>query len=302
MTRTFAAADIGSNTAHLLVAATDGELVMRIDNFNEWIPLGEVVALQRKIPKDIVVQLVDAVREFKRIAGSRQAEGLYIFATEGMRAAENHAAILKKIKTETSIDVEIITPKREAELSLRGMLLDTRHFGVDMMFEVGGGSAQVGHVVKNQLMETESLPIGTGRLIAQSGMRNPCPDYALVAAKNYIETMLDRLSIESSAKMAVASGGVARGLWRALHPDSDKVLTMEEIEYVIWSTSRLPVDRIVARFGVKQKRAGTLLPGALIYRALMRRFGVREMVVSEFGIREGAILEMASGGKRGTRV
>jgi len=301
MTRTFAAADIGSNTAHLLVAATDGELVMRIDNFNEWIPLGEVVTRQRKIPKDIVGQLVDAVREFKRISAGRQAESLYIFATEGMRVAENHEAVLKRIRDETSIEVEIISPKREAELSLRGMLLDTRHYGVDMMFEVGGGSVQIGRVARNKLVHTESLPIGTGRLIAQSGMRNPCPDYAFLAAENYIDSILEGACTEGPSKLAVASGGVARGLWRALHPDSDKVLTMEEIEYIIWSTSRLPVDRIVARFGVKQKRAGTLLPGALIYRALMREFGIQEIVISEFGIREGAILEMAGGQIRGVK-
>jgi len=58
--RVFAAADIGSNTAHLLVAATDGSLVMRIDNYNEWIPLGEVVTRVGSIPKEVTQDLVDS--------------------------------------------------------------------------------------------------------------------------------------------------------------------------------------------------------------------------------------------------
>ncbi len=95
MTRILAAADIGSNTAHLLVAATDGNLVMRIDNFNEWIPLGEVVALTREVPKEIIQQLVLAVKEIRRIATSKQAESLYVFATEGVRAAGNRTSVLK---------------------------------------------------------------------------------------------------------------------------------------------------------------------------------------------------------------
>lgn len=268
---------------------------MRIDNFNEWIPLGEVVTLRRKIPKEIVSQLVDVVKEFKRIASGRQAESLYVFATEAMRVAENHEAVLKKIKSETGVEVEIITPRREAELSLRGMSLDTRHFGVDLMFEVGGGSAQIGRIERNTLIEAESLPLGTGRIIAACGLRNPCPDYALAAAENYIASTMERATVTGTFRRAVASGGVARGIWRALHPDSEKVLGMEEIEYVIWAASRLPVDRIVARFGVKSKRAGSLLPGALVYRALMNHYGLREIVVSEFGIREGAVLEMAAG-------
>lgn len=295
MTRILAAADIGSNTAHLLVAATDGQLVMRIDNFNEWIPLGEVVARTGQIPKEIVTQLVLAVKEFKRISTSKQAESLYVFATEGMRSALNHRAVLKKILDETGVKVDVISPHREAVLSLAGVLLDTRNYGAEMMFEVGGGSAQIGIVAKNKLVQEESLPLGTGRVIAESGLRNPCPDYALAAAVNYIDSVLAGASISKTASIGVASGGVGRGLWRALHPDSEKVIALEELDYIVWSCSRLPTDRIVARFGVKQKRAGTLLPGGLVYRALMRKYGLKDLAVSEFGIREGAVLEMSTG-------
>ncbi len=295
MTRIFAAADIGSNTAHLLVAATDGELVMRIDNFNEWIPLGETVARVREIPKEQIQQLTTAVKEFKRVAGEKKAESLYIFATEAMRAAKNHDAVLKRIMAETGVKVDIIPPKREAELSLRGVMLDTRNYQCDLLIEVGGGSAQIGGIQRSKLVDEESLPLGTGRVIAESDLRSPCPEYAMTAAEGYIEHTLDRGRIEFKAKRAVASGGVARGLWRALHPDSEKVLSIEELDYIVWSASRLPPDRIVARFGVKPKRAMTLLPGALVYRAVMRKFGIREIVVSEFGIREGAVLEMAAG-------
>jgi len=196
---------------------------------------------------------------------------------------------------ETGVKVDVITPRREAELSLSGMLLDTRNYGAEMMFEVGGGSAQIGRVSKNKMVEEESLPLGTGRIIAESGLRNPCPDYALSAAINYIDSVLSGSRIEGAASIGVASGGVGRGLWRALHPDSEKVIALEELDYIVWSCTRLPTDRIVARFGVKQKRAGTLLPGALVYRALMRRYGLRDLAVSEFGIREGAVLEMSAG-------
>lgn len=295
MNRILAAADIGSNTAHLLVAATDGSLVMRIDNFNEWIPLGEVVARTREIPKEISQQLVLAVAEFRRIASAKQAESLYVFATEGMRSALNHATVLKKILSETGVRVDVISPRREAELSLSGVLLDTRNYGAEMMFEVGGGSAQIGRIHQNKMVDQESLPLGTGRIIAESGLRNPCPDYALNAANNYIDSILSGSKMNGYASIAVASGGVGRGLWRALHPDSEKIIALEELDYLVWSCSRLPADRIVARFGVKQKRAGTLLPGALVYRALMRKFGLRDLAVSEFGIREGAVLEMSAG-------
>lgn len=301
MTRTFAAADIGSNTAHLLVAASDGELVMRIDNYSEWVPLGEVVARTKAIPKDTTDQLVLAIKEFRRMAQAKRAESLYVFATEAVRAANNHQQALKRIREETGVAVDVITPAREAELSLRGATLDCRHLGADLMLEVGGGSAQIAVLEKNSLVEEESLRLGTGRVIAEANLANPCPDYAMNAALNYLESTLDKGTIRHRSKMTVACGGVVRGLWRALHPDGEKVLAREEIEYIIWATSRLTTDRIISRFGVKPKRAGTLLPGALIYRALMQRFGASQIAVSEFGVREGAVLEMADGKVEGSK-
>ena len=293
MARIFAAADIGSNTAHLLVAASDGDLVTRIDKFNEWIPIGEAVARQGEIPKEFANQLCAAVKEIKRVATDRRAEILYVFATEAMRSAKNCDAVIKRIHKETGVEVQVITPRREAELSVRGMTLDTRNLGVDMMFEVGGGSAQIAKIDGNQLVQTESLPLGTGRIIAESGIANPSPSYAVKAAQNYIRATLRESNLEQEGNHAVASGGVARGLWRAVHPDGEKTVSIEELEYVIWSTQRLSSQRIVERFNVKPKRAETLLPGALVYRSLMQHFGITEMMITEFGIREGAVLEMA---------
>lgn len=302
MTRVFAAADIGSNTAHLLVAATDGDLVMRIDNYNEWIGLGELVARRGEIPKDNVEQLAQTLAEFRRMAKARGASGLYVFATEAVRKARNADAALKKVQTESGVRVEVIPPRREAELSLRGIGLDTRNLGADLLIEVGGGSVQIGRIGKIGFDQEESLPLGTGRVIAESGLVFPTPGIARRAAETYIARTLERGTIEGKAGLAVACGGVARGLWRALHPDGEKAITREEIDYLVWATGRLPVDRIVSRFGVKAKRGSTLLPGAMVYRALMERFGLEQIVVSEFGIREGAILEMAEGKVAGVPV
>lgn len=296
MARIFAAADIGSNTVHLLVGATDGELVTRIDNLSEWVGLGEVVARAGHISPERTEHLLQALKECRRVATSRKAEAVYVFATEAMRSASNHEEVLEKIRKGTGIKVEIISPQREVELSIQGAKLDCDDDRPEMFFEVGGGSAQVALLKRGKAVEHLSLPLGTGRVIAASGLENPCPLQALNKAERYISGVLDPVTFGRPKKMiAVASGGVARGLWRAVHPDGEKTIFARELEYLQWSAARLSVDRIGSRFGVKQRRAQTLLPGSMVYRALMEKFGVTEITVSEFGVREGAILEMARG-------
>ncbi|OWU65352.1 MAG: hypothetical protein CBB60_005145 [Armatimonadetes bacterium Cent15-Ar3] len=293
MTRLFAAADIGSNTAHLLVAASDGEIVMRVDNVNEWIGLGEVVARKGEIPKDVADQLVLAMREFQRVAEAKKVKRLYVFATEAMRVAKNHPDIIKRIQKETGVRVEIISPEREAELSYLGVQLDTRHYGAEVLFEVGGGSAQIAEVNDGAMEGKCSLKIGTGKVLAESNLTNPGTDVALRVARQYIRAELAKCTVDRKATTAIVSGGVGRGLWRALHPDGEKVIELFELEYLFNSVKKLPTDRVSSRFSVKQKRAGTLLVGSLIYLELMRHFNVEHLVISEFGVREGAVLEMA---------
>jgi exopolyphosphatase/guanosine-5'-triphosphate,3'-diphosphate pyrophosphatase len=77
-----------------------------------------------------------------------------------------------------------------------------------------------------------------------------------------------------------------------LHPDGERTVHQEELEYAIWVASKHPVETLMARFGVKYKRAATLLPGAAVYLATLKVFRHVSMKVSDYGVREGAILEL----------
>ncbi len=294
MGRILAAADIGSNTAHLLVGETDGRNIRRIRNESEWLSLGEVVSRQGEIPPPLVDRLILELSAFRQMAQSAQAEGIYIFATEAMRSATNHEEVLRRIDKQAKVRTELITPRREAELCLRGCRIDTPDAWPALMVELGGGSAQVAICADGVVVEDTSLPVGTGRLIAETQLSYPCSRTQLEALNAVIDRHLDRISPVSVVRL-IASGGVARGLLRVLHPDGDPVLAIQELEYIEWAARRLSLSQIVKRFGVKVKRASTLVPGGLFYRKLMQRFGTDFLTVSEFGVREGALLEAFEG-------
>ena len=150
-----------------------------------------------------VEDLVAAMREFRRVAAGRGAQGLYVFATEAMRSAGNHKAVLKRIKSETGVVVDLISPQREAELSLSGVLLDTREAHPNLLFEVGGGSAQIARIANGEMMDEESLPLGTGRILAETGLKNPCPPDAFGVATRLIQERLDACTSKGSEHIAV---------------------------------------------------------------------------------------------------
>ncbi len=296
MPRILAAADIGSNTAHLLIASVERGVVTRISDTNEWLALGEKVSRVGFIPDEDAILLRKTVKAFHRLAHIHNAEGLYIFATEAIRKASNGLDVLGVLERE-GMPVEVIDGKREAEFGLLGAWADCAQPGEGhVMVEVGGGSAQVARInggEQPEIAEEHSLPLGTGTLIAKLGLTQPSSEAETLALRKVVEDVIAPLVKPASSVFAV--GGVARGLWRSLHPDGNQVLCREELEYLIWATARLTDNEIAARFNIKLRRAVTLLPGAVVCATLLGCAEQRQMKVSRFGVREGAVLEMARG-------
>lgn len=288
-----ATADIGSNTVHLLVAEVTGRKLRRIINESEWLSLGERVSLDGLFNPKLVDALVLTLRKYKKTAQAAMAVDLAVFATEAMRQATNHDEVLATIRQELGIHVSVISGPREAELSFRGVQLDVARDTPYLLVEVGGGSAQFAQVDNSAISHSLSLPIGTGRLIAMFGVTPQCEKENIVAARQYLRQQLRLSPSEFLGPELIASGGVARGIIRALHRDGNPNISTYEIEYLIETSSRLSSAELTKRFMVKRKRAESLLAGSLVYQAILERFGSDQMVVSEYGVREGAILELA---------
>ncbi|MBV6458293.1 MAG: Exopolyphosphatase 1 [Fimbriimonadaceae bacterium] len=290
-----AAADIGSNSVHLLVAESTGTGLRRLCNESEWLQLGEVVSREGHIPEASLRDLLRILKEFKLEAERCRSGCLYVFATEAVRVAANRDEALARIAKEAGIQVDVISGQREAEFSLRGSMLDTRARSPVLLVEVGGGSAQVASCWGSQIDAEQSLPLGSGKLLVASGLRYPAADGDLKRLEDTIDHHLQDLADFGEPHSVVGSGGVARGLIRALHRDGERTLQLEEIEYLCWAASRLSIDLVMARFNVKPNRAKTLVPGAMVFAKILRKFNQREMTVSEYGVREGAILEILDG-------
>jgi exopolyphosphatase / guanosine-5'-triphosphate,3'-diphosphate pyrophosphatase len=264
----------------------------RLVNQSEWLSLGEVVSREGVIPPAKVKELMETMGRFRALLDEYKVEASSFFATEAMRKAANHDEILEMIKSQIGIEMNVISPLREAELSYRSSQMDCVGEEPMLMVEAGGGSVQIAYCVDGKIERLTSLPIGSGTLKARSLMEQPPLEYSLNKAVEIIEFECDVLSDYPSVKRIVACGGVARGLWRAMHPDGAKSLHVTELDFLAWDCSRLDTEVIVDRYDVKINRARTLLAGSLVLRHVMGLFGISEAQVSQYGVREGAILEL----------
>ncbi|MEO7453947.1 MAG: hypothetical protein ABIV13_04205 [Fimbriimonadales bacterium] len=291
----YAAADIGSNTVHLLVAQTDGRGVVRLDNQSFWLGLGEEVATTGEISKEKQRELTAALESFKKISASRKTQAMYVFGTEAVRRAGNHKEVLTSIRQKTGIEVDVISSNREAELAVKGAMLDSFGEMPTAFFDIGGGSAQIARIEASGITRLHSLALGTGTVSVNLELGDPVSPAGYERLQRALNEQLEPLQDLQPVQRLVGGGGVARGILRSLHPDKDRLIERYEIDYLEKTARKFGSPKLSKRLRVSGARAKTLFPGVSVIRKLMDVLDCGHIVISEFGIREGAVLELAEG-------
>ena len=143
-TRRYAALDLGTNNCRLLVAEPAGRYFRVVDAFSRNVRLGEGVEGTGRLSDKAMDRAIDALRICAgKIRRSRPA-GLRVIGTEACRRARNGGEFRRRVRRETGLPLEIVTPEQEARLAIAGCapLLDpsAEHL---MVFDIGGGSTEL---------------------------------------------------------------------------------------------------------------------------------------------------------------
>ena len=140
-----AAIDIGTNSAHLVIAEADHQGHIKVlDTHREVLKLGACIEKDtRNLSQDGIDKTVGALHRMKEIAENYKPVFRAV-CTHAIRNARNFELVLETIQTQTQIHVEPIDGIEESRLAALGMqfglhLKDTRFLGVD----IGGGSTEL---------------------------------------------------------------------------------------------------------------------------------------------------------------
>ena len=142
--RRYAALDLGTNNCRLLVAEPNGGHFNVLDAFSRNVRLGEGVEKTGALAPAAMDRTIEALRicaaKIRRHGPVRSR----IIATEACRRAANGKAFLRRVRRETGLEMEMITPEQEARLALAGCapLLDPEAEHL-MVFDIGGGSTEL---------------------------------------------------------------------------------------------------------------------------------------------------------------
>ena len=300
-----AAVDMGSNSFHLLVvdAHPDGSFDVLLRE-KDVLRLGEVVTRTGGIPDADEERVVATMRRFAGMASSIDATATVACATSAMREADNSAAVVDRIRDETGIDVEVISGRREAELIFSAVRasLDLEP-GPAVCFDLGGGSLEVTVGDNAGLHWSASVHLGVARLATQFVTQDPPSADELRAVDARVREVLDPLAEEIAGlapRKLVGTSGTFLDLARMAHahrtggaPSSvnQLVVARSDLEAVHERVVTAPASIRTKIPGLDARRADQIPVGSRVLLTILDRFGFDELVVGEWALREGIVLD-----------
>src|SRR6266498_3640326 len=158
--------DVGSNTVHLLVVdAHRGAHPWPAYSEKATPRLAEKIGSDGRLSKAGADALVEAVAKARDAAASYQTEDLLAFATSAVRDATNSTAVLRRVRDETGVDLQVLSGEAEAIMTF---LAVRRWFGWSagrlLVLDIGGGSLEMAAGIDEEPGTALSLPLGAGRL------------------------------------------------------------------------------------------------------------------------------------------
>ncbi|MFE2432116.1 Ppx/GppA family phosphatase [Streptomyces sp. NPDC059373] len=295
--------DVGSNTVHLLVMdAHPGARPLPAYSHKAELRLAELLDEDGAIREDGVELLVATVAEALEVAEDKGVEDVLPFATSAVREAANGEQVLARVAAETGVALTVLSGEEEARLTF---LAARRWFGWSagrlLLLDIGGGSLEVGFGMDEDPDAALSLPLGAGRLTSGWLPGDPPAPEDVRSLRKHVRAEIGRTVAEFSRlgrpdhivgtsktfKQLARIAGAARsgdGLY------VQRTLTRRSLEEWVPRLAMMTEAERIALPGVSEGRARQLLAGALVADAAMDLFGVPELEICPWALREGVIL------------
>jgi exopolyphosphatase / guanosine-5'-triphosphate,3'-diphosphate pyrophosphatase len=294
--------DVGSNTVHFLVVdAHQGGRPLPVFSHKAELQLGNSLE-DGKLSRSTGLRLRAFVSEALQIAEDKGVEELLAFATSAVRDASNGDAVLASVRSATGVDIAVLPGPEEARLTF---LAVRRWFGWSsgkvLMLDIGGGSLEIAVGIDEVPDVTISLPLGAGRLTRDWLIGDPPSADETRQLRRHVRAEIARRAGEVTrlgpADRAVATSKSFRQLARiaGAAPSGEgsyvrRVVSHADIAEQAKRLAAMSVSERADLPGVSRTRAPQLAAAALVADAAMDLFGLNELEICPWALREGVIL------------
>ena len=299
--------DIGTLTCRLLVAEMNlPNSFKEIDADRRILRLGEGVDQHKRLSTEAMNRVVETLKEWKERTAKYDLDALGIVATSAVRESENRQEFLTRVKQDTGWDIEILTGEEEARRTLLGLQFGLPTTITDFLgLDIGGGSTECILNRNGYSPLVASLDLGVVRLLERVFHHDPPTPQDLQNAKACIDDQLVKVvqvfgampniplvgtagTVTTLAAMAQCLKQYDRTRVHNYELTLSSVKSLEKDLLLKTGSERLEMP------GLEPGREFVIVAGTVILRRIMETFNIATCLVSDYGLREGILVDLAT--------
>lgn len=289
MAKKYAAIDIGSNAARLLIGEIDNEnghpYVKKISYTRLPLRLGEEVFESGRISPKKSDDFVKTMKAFSLISDIFNVSDLRACATSAMRDAENGDEIIREVKEETGIEIEVISGDEEARLIFGTFsLLDIEKSKPYLVIDVGGGSTEINVFEHGERVAAKSFDIGTVRML-----KGKVDKKDWKSLKDWIKT-----HVEDNPHLIFGTGGNINKIHKLLGLKEKSPVQLSAVRELYQQLQPLSIGQRMDLFQLKPDRADVIIPAMEIFMFCLETMKAEELIVPKIGLSDGIIFDFHS--------
>jgi exopolyphosphatase/guanosine-5'-triphosphate,3'-diphosphate pyrophosphatase len=300
--------DLGTNTFNLLIAEKNSVNGFKI-LYNNKIPvkLGEGGINTGIIIQPAYIRGINAINEHFKTISQFKVDKIRAYGTSALRTADNGKQFIEEIKSNTGIEVDIISGELEAEFIYYG-IRQTIKMNSDkyLILDIGGGSNEFIIANNKEIFWKKSYPLGIARLIEKFKPSDPINTTEIDSIHNYLEMELRDL-FEEVRKANIITLIGASGSFEtfvamiakmdnftsqsAMFPGSVEIKEDDfENLYQILLHSTESQRRDMK--GLEPLRIEMIVLAIYFVRFVLKSTNIRKIIQSNFALKEGAVINL----------
>jgi exopolyphosphatase / guanosine-5'-triphosphate,3'-diphosphate pyrophosphatase len=298
--------DIGTLTCRLLIAdlPSSGSL-KELHSERRILRLGEGVDRSKRLKPEAIDRVVHCLRDWRNVTEGYRVQACTAVATSAVRDADNRQQFLDTVKSQTGLDVEILTGEEEARRIMLGIRSGLPESVTDVFaLDIGGGSTEFIVSQHEQPPVVRSIDVGVVRLSERFLHHDPPTAEEIHQARDWVGAQttaalaalpaMTSLTFVGTAGTITSLAAMAQRLPSyepaRIHHYRLGFTTIADLEQQLLSRSKAAR---VGMPGLEKNREDVIAAGALILRTVMETLREEVCLVSDLGLREGVLIEYA---------
>ncbi|MFI5184204.1 MAG: HD domain-containing protein [Vicinamibacteria bacterium] len=307
-----AAIDLGSNSFHMVIVDVSASGAFQVvDREKEMVRLGASTLSRGQLSGPAMSRGLAALTKYKRLARTRRVDKILAVATSAIREARNGEDFLERIGRETGLWAKAISGEDEGRLIYLAALHSVHLEGKRaLVVDIGGGSLEMALGAGSRLETVVSKKLGVLRMTERFVRSDPLSakdEESLVAHVEEAVTEDAEHLKAAGYECVIGTSGTILALGalalqeetgrapEALHHVTVKAEAIRSLrKRLVASDSRSRLRMA----GLDERRADIIVAGAVILDTLLSRLGVQELILCEWSLREGILLNYIHGHPR----